>query len=158
MIGFGLRNGLAPILSLPPAFYSLLANEHQQSSDANFTSAHQIFDYYLHQVPPSTTSTLGADPPAIDAEYGAIGDCRVLSCIGLVMRFGICSIYPETLLDLYSLEEMKQLFAGYPSPSPYLTCVSVSQLFHRVQYDPAVNPADLYIHVSSLCPFISRIL
>ncbi len=159
LIGFGLRNGLAPILSLPPALYALLANEHQQPSAASFTSAHQIYDYYLHQVPPSATTAPGAlDPPPIDgcrSEYAVMGDCRMLSSIGLVMRFGICSIYPETLLDLYSFEEMKQLFSGYPSPSPHLTCVSVSQLFHRVQYDLAVNPNDLYIHVSYLCPPIS---
>jgi len=136
VIGLGLRGGVFPYLTLPSDFYARLANDLPTPAS------------------PTTPTTA-----AMRQQNGYLDHIQstFLSTIAMALRRGICSIYPETVWDFWTTEEITFLFTGQMymntanrstaavhhkiSPMEY----SLPQIIHTTSYDPTISIQDKHV-------------
>lgn len=165
LLGLGLRNGSAPIIRFPALVYSVLANEDFEKTSPFFPSALSLLV--------QSSSTKAGKEKAFYQEYNEyqsqmktqISSLKILHSIALVIRFGICSIFPEVLFDLWTKENIRSFLSGNPqlncspfpssSSSSAAVSISVDRLIQLASYDVSQsNYLDRSIHVSETNLFI----
>jgi hypothetical protein len=104
LIGLGLRNGFCPIVQFPSLIYSILANEVSLESSAFFphllssiVSKEQLQEKGREgeEDTKNKSSSLQEEYENYQKEMKVLSSLKVVHSIGLVVRFGIVSIFPE---------------------------------------------------------------
>lgn len=167
LLGLALRNGHSPILRFPAFVYSILANEEVATTSPFFpTSLSSLVRSGVSTDHRETASIFSQEYEEYRAQMIAqTSSLKVLHSIALVLRFGICSIFPEVLFDLWTKEQIHGFFSGNPTApcslsssisSPSL--ISVDNLIRLTTYDANINlQHDRFVHVSHHCVIISSI-
>ena len=159
LVGLAWRNGFTPSLQFPALFYSILANEDIQDTSPFFPSTLLSVSLISSADKSDQEGVEGKERFAEEyEEYRRnmsvlSSSLKVFHSIALVVRYGICSVFPEVLVDLWTKEEIQSHLGGslrsFPTSLFSPSCLSAERLMSYCHYDESIDPQhDLFIHVS----------